>query len=372
MTRSITIGAVCLLLFGTCGGGADEPPVEKAAYYHWQTQLGLDSVAVAKMIAADAERLYVKYFDVDWDVANQRAVPLAVLEVQAWPEGVDIVPTVFLTNRTFEALPLTDVAALAAQVWSKIATLLPPAPITEIQMDCDWTRTTRDAYFAFLHALQQRLPAGVALSATIRLHQYRYPDQTGIPPVDRGMLMFYNMGRLEDPEEPNSILNMAAAQPYLQDAPAYPMPLDVALPVFRWGILYRDGQLIKLIHDLAAADLADTARFARVPPGTRRQPSAPPGQGGRTRGRSEDTSEAPGRLRSMAAAHDDASPVFTVRKNTYLHGYYLYEGDRIRTEAVTPNLLRDARLAVDNIPTKGRVRYVAYYHLGSHFFLTTY
>jgi hypothetical protein len=238
-----------------------------------------------------------------------------------------------------------------------------------VQLDCDWTISTRVVYFHFLAALRARLPQGVALSATLRLHQYRYPDRTGIPPVDRVMLMFYNMGQLDDPDEPNSILNLAAAQPYLDGAPPYPVPLDVALPVFRWGVLYRDGRMTKLIHDLTADELAaDTARFVYVAPGTRHQPSVPPGQGGSTRGRSEVTNGAPGRQRSEAGGHAH-SPSYEVKKNTYLHGYYLYPGDRIRTEAVTPALLRDARRAVAALPTCGDVRYVAYYHLGSDFLI---
>jgi hypothetical protein len=92
------------------------------------------------------------------------------------------------------------------------------------------------------------LPPETRLSATIRLHQYKFPDRTGVPPADRGLLMFYNTGDIHDPDEPNSIFQPAAAEKYLHGAPPrYPLPLDVALPVFSWTLIYRDGDLWKIV-----------------------------------------------------------------------------------------------------------------------------
>ena len=63
----------------------------------------------------------------------------------------------------------------------------------EMQVDCDWTQGSRAAYFALLRALRDRLHAqGRRLSATIRLHQVKCSADTGVP-VDRGMLMAYNL-----------------------------------------------------------------------------------------------------------------------------------------------------------------------------------
>ena len=63
--------------------------------------------------------------------------------------------------------------------------------VKEIQIDCDWTASTQEAYFEFLHYLKEKAKdKQIQLSATIRLHQLSMTP----PPVDRGILMMYNTG----------------------------------------------------------------------------------------------------------------------------------------------------------------------------------
>ncbi len=77
----------------------------------------------------------------------------------------------------------------------------------------------------------------MVLSATIRLHQVKYFETTGVPPVKSGMLMFYNTGDLENPSEENSILNIETAELYLSGLEDYPMQLDIVLPLFSWAVV---------------------------------------------------------------------------------------------------------------------------------------
>ncbi|MEZ4985065.1 MAG: hypothetical protein R2795_08540 [Saprospiraceae bacterium] len=58
-----------------------------------------------------------------------------------------------------------------------------------------------------------------------------------------------------------------------------------------------------------------------------------------------------------------------MKKSTYLAGYYLYKGDAIRLETVTPALLETAYRLMQTVPTCGKVRHVAYYHLDETLFL---
>ena len=302
-------------------GCSPQPQPAVPAFYHWQTELQLDSVETAYLGHLQARRLYVKFFDLDWDAARQEAVPHAVLQAGGWPEGLDIVPTIFITNRTFQELPPANIGPLAEQVLVKVRELMPAgANWPEIQLDCDWSGTTKSAYFSFLEQIRAKLPAEVDLSATIRLHQYRYPEQTGVPPVDRGMLMFYNMGEVRSWEEPNSILNLKAARPYLE-VDSYELPLDLALPLFRWGVLFRDRKMIKLINGLEAGDLRDTTFYR--PLGEQR---------------------------------------FELVKSTYLQGYYLYQGDEIRLEMIKPDELPAAARLLRSIKAR-QARYVAFYYL---------
>ncbi|MBX2872478.1 MAG: hypothetical protein KTR30_10275 [Saprospiraceae bacterium] len=208
------------------------------------------------------------------------------------------------------------------QLIEKLSQQLGSPVIPEIQIDCDWSQQTRNSYFLLLHTLKnQYLRTDQLLSATIRLHQLKYPDQTGIPPVDRGMLMFYNMGEVTQWSEPNSILNLEIAAQYISPASPYPIPLDLALPLFRWGVLFRDGQMIRLINELGLEQLQDTSRFAWI----------------------------------------DNTHVQVI-KSTYLNGYYLYKGDQFRLEV---SELADLQKAVEMLksyfPRKSFT--LAYYHL---------
>ena len=189
-------------------------------------------------------------------------------------------------------------------------------------MDCDWTPETRDAYFYFLEELRRLLPDSLLLSATIRLHQVKYPEQTGIPPVDRGMLMFYNMDNVRAADTRNSILDRSVASAYYNRLDEYPLPLDVALPVFGWVVVRREGKVVQLLSGLDERALADTARFEAL--------------GG--------------------------AKLFRVKRSTYLNAYYLYAGDSLRVEKVEADSLRAAWSDLRMRLPRER-RHLALYHL---------
>ncbi len=273
-----------------------------------------------------AHKLYVKFFDVDWD--GQRPVPLAEVQMDtAGLSGLDIVPCVFITNRCMAQLPADAVDDLAQRILHKtfeLAAQRPSMRIREFQADCDWTASTRERYFNLLQALRQRLQdQRISLSVTIRLHQYRYPDQTGVPPADKGLLMCYNTGDVEDPAEDNSILRPETLQSYLRHAQPYPLHLDAALPVFRWGVLFRQGRMIRLLHALEAAHLDDTTRFRAL-----------------------------------------GDTYYEVVKSTFLQGHYLYAGDRLRLEAPTVQDLQQAAQMLHPLWKRNKSPgTLAFYHL---------
>ncbi len=273
-----------------------------------------------------AHKLYVKFFDVDW--SGQHPVPLAEVEIDTnGLSGLEVVPCVFITNRCMAQLPDDAVNDLAERILRKtfeLAAQLPGVRIREFQADCDWTASTRERYFQLLQTLGQQLhERQVSLSVTIRLHQYRYPDQTGVPPGDKGLLMCYNTGNVEDPTETNSILRPETLRSYLQHAHPYPLHLDAALPVFRWGVLFRQGRMIRLIHALETAHMSDTSRF-----------------------------------HALNDTH------YEVVKSTFLQGHYLYAGDRLRLEAPT---VKDLQLAAQMFRPLWRhnksTGTLAFYHL---------
>lgn len=327
-----SLGGFCFicLAIAACQPSKKSPSTVIPAFYHWKTQLHLSDAERNYLQALDAQKLFVKFFDVDWDEAVGQPMPLATLEADTTGlAGLDIVPTVFITNRCLLKLPLQEVDSLAGRVFRKIKSLAIKPP-SEIQFDCDWTPQTQAKYFALLDAIKKiasaqsypnHAPSAPLLSATIRLHQLKYPEKTGVPPVDRGMLMCYNMGDLDDWATENSILDTTILKSYLTPTTKYSLPLDVALPLFRWGVLFRDGRLVKLLNGLSEADLQDTARFEKTAP---------------TR--------------------------YEVKKSTYLQAHYLYAGDQIRLEGVSAEALVAAAKLLANLRSETPAT-VAFYHL---------
>ena len=279
------------------------PPQVQTSFYHWQSYLDLQTSELAFLDSIDATKLFIRFFDIDWSGRHDGPVPVGVLQADTiFPYAYEVIPTVFITNRTFQKLEKDKIEALAVQTFEKISAMASSfSNIKSVQLDCDWSSSTRESYFQFLQSFKRLLTEKEwELSVTIRLHQLRYPKQTGVPAVDRGMLMFYNMGTVSSWEETNSILNLSTAKPYLHKG-KYPIPLDIALPLFRWGAVFRDGKLIQLINSLDDSRLAKNDKIRKT--NTNR---------------------------------------YIVEKSTYLDGYYLYQGDQIRIEQVDRDSLRTA------------------------------
>ena len=170
-----------------------------------------------------------------------------------------IVPVVYITVDVFQALDSTEVEKLAERTYTKITSLHPKESISEIQFDCDWTAGIKGKYFYFLESVKA-LSSDIKLSSTVRLYQYKYPGISGVPPVDKGVLMYYNMGDLYAYDENNSILNNEIGEQYLGFG-EYPLPIDIALPHFSWSILFRYGEFRQLIGNFNPEIYSDTTLF---------------------------------------------------------------------------------------------------------------
>ncbi len=240
------------LIQGCCSTSPNAPSKAYAlAFFHWKNRLALTPAEVALLDSVGCRVLYVKFLDIVRE-AGGPIRPYALLQVvdTAGLSGRQIVPCVFLTNSVFVGLSAVEVEALAQKVALALADVgrqFPEPIFSEVQLDCDWTGRTRQPFFLFIKKLRPLLPPRTHLSATIRLHQYKFPNRTGVPPVERGLLMLYNTGDIQSLEEDNSIFSSKDALRYIEGAPVrYPLPLDVALPAFGWTLVYRDGHLWKI------------------------------------------------------------------------------------------------------------------------------
>ncbi len=336
-------GFVLLLLLASC---QQKAPLTRSFYYWKNTGNNWESTGSSHNEGDDSlaqvlgiEHFYIHFLDIDWSEAAGEPVPVFSAENFYHPfyARQDYTPVVFITPRSFAHMKTdADVDSLAAHISRKIARQcvdlendyvgLMTAPLwscgeginydslcqardyveikatakrttrpTEIQIDCDWTLSTRDRYFKFLKALKARMP-GKTLSATIRLYPYKYRQKMGVPPVDRGLLMAYNLSPAGSVATANSILEVTELKRYLQGASGYPLPLDGALPLFGWSVWLRAGRMKGIMHELKPETLGQDY-VARIP---------------------------------------GAGVQYRVLRDTALSDNYLRTGDVLRDEAVAP------------------------------------
>lgn len=309
---------IALLSVSLLTGCQPEAAPPTVSCYYWKSAFDLSPGEREWLETHKVERLYVRYLDVD--VENGQAVPKAPIRfADPTYKDFEIVPCVFITNRTFQAA--VNPEDLAERVWKYLQEINTASHLspTVYQLDCDWSPTTQAAYFRFLDRFR-KLATGHTLTATIRLHQLRYPEQTGVPPVDRGVLMYYNMGDVQNVEEPNSILNTQTAATYLTTDMQYDLPLDYALPMFSWVLAYRLGELHAIINQSTCREL-DTLSAA--------------------------TAISPNRYR--------------MQQNAYFGNHYLNRGDQLRCEAPT---VADLETAIDQLKQiDNHCEHLLFYHL---------
>ena len=252
-----------IALFTHC---VSHEPHKNISFYHWKSTFQPKESEQEMLSKLHVQKLYVRYFDVDWNDERQQAEPLAKINFNdTLNASISIIPVVFITNETFQKTKEEDITQLAKKVHSLIQkiNLYQNLQVKEIQFDCDWTLTTKQRFFTFLEIFKS-LNKNTSLSATIRLHQVKFAEKTGIPPVDRGMLMFYNMGDFSSPEHKNSIYNKDDASKYIRYCKNYPLPLDIALPIFSWAIQYRNNKVFSIFNEIDIQKVKTSNYFTRI------------------------------------------------------------------------------------------------------------
>jgi len=289
------------------------------SFYHWKAKAVGSDLTKQTLEQTGTSTIYLHYFDVTpkkkrsyWD---DGIYPDYVLkEVDPLYKDYDIVPVVFIANDILKDEPNIE------KLTSKIAGLIDQisqhhfnTTHSEIQLDCDWNQSTRAAFFQLIESLKERY----TVTATIRLHQIKYPEKTGVPPIDKGVLMLYNVGDLKNFEQ-NSILESSIVSAYVSSQTDYPIELDLALPLFSQTVLKNKENKenkVKLIKGTDRELLESDAHFQKTGPLT-----------------------------------------FEVVNDTLYNGFYLSNGYQLKLEEVTEQeiiaayqLIKASQLNISNI-----------------------
>lgn len=279
--RFLIFPLALLSLFFSCS------PVERKvnrSYYFWRNSDYISHDEKDFLRQHQINRLYYKILDVDWNETNH-AYPVSInyperFNANIYPQdslNMEIIPVVFITNKVFDRITRVEMPELVKKVLRKCFTKyddidstaeaatpfymvnrIPLFNPAEIQFDCDWTVSTAQTYFSFLEQVKNELrQRKTKISATIRLHQYKYPEKTGVPPVDKGMLMVYNISDATKYGTTNSIFDKELAAKYFTRNKKYNLPMDIALAAYSWGIIYRNKKFFQVENYIDEEDIRE-------------------------------------------------------------------------------------------------------------------
>ena len=228
------------------------------SFYYWKTKFSLSKEENEALTSNEVNKIYVRYFDVT--LQNNQPFPVAPIHFVAKKVSQEIIPVVFIKNEVFLSKRI-DLEDLTAKVLLLINQIDKANNFhsKEIQIDCDWSLESREKYMQFLSLVKKDCVK--KLSTTIRLHQIKYFEQTKVPPVDYGVLMFYNMGKLSSEEKSNSIYDKKIALNYIYSLKKYPLKLKIALPIFSWWVHSSNNKILNLISNLNVEDFENNPNF---------------------------------------------------------------------------------------------------------------
>lgn len=271
-------------------------------------------------------KLYVKFFEVEknttWGI---HPTGKSVYELEQKYAQCQIVPTIYIRNQVFMQTKDSELDEFADNLLHLIAKRFTEnmshaqQKYTEIQIDCDWTLRTQERYFYFLKKLKAR--AKVQISATLRLYPFKFPEKMGVLPVDRAMLMCYNLLSPLAAGDKNSILDLEELQKYLVGAKPYPLPLDLALPIYTSALIYQNERFSG-IHYLENQSFYANLRHVK-------------------------------------------NAVYSVQRDTVLNSLFLRAGDKVKIEKMTPVLLTAALKSIRKNISFEEGSTVALFHLSA-------
>lgn len=296
---------VFILLFVVLNGATCEKEHEVVrSFCYWKTSMYFQKEEDSLLKELKVQHMYIRFFDVDWNPYAKEPLPVATInEVRLGESNPEITPSIFITNEVVLQSDKKQLDSLAVRIAQRVqkvgvkmneikaeknaeAIVYPKdyyknenykrlnydsvksielaklkVDFKEVLIDCDWTEKSKDNYFYLLQQIKKGFPTA-QVSATIRLWQYKYASKAGIPPVDKGLLMCYNLTKPEDFTTKNSIGTSEELAQYITHD-KYKLKLDIALPLYSWAVVFRGNQFKGILSDYDQVR-TDTIKFRKL------------------------------------------------------------------------------------------------------------
>lgn len=252
---------ILALLIASFGCKQAQPEV---SFYFWKSKVEWSETTAELLNQVKTQDLYIHFFDVDSQKSESspedEVYPnYALTHIDSSFLSYNIVPVIYIVNNSLKTANIIELASNIERLTTQISKHHSLKQPKEIQLDCDWNASTQEAFFSLVEVLNKSF----RVSATIRLHQIKYYEKTGVPPVHKGVLMLYNMGDLKNENE-NSILSLKVVKEYISTNTSYPLPLDIALPGFSQTVVLNANGDVKLINTSEKLNLENSDVFRQL------------------------------------------------------------------------------------------------------------
>lgn len=242
---------------------------EEHNFYYWKTTYAVNKTEQAAIKNNCTKKIYFRLCDIEMGYDQKPHPENVMLWIDKPDTSLTYFPVLYIKNEVFEALSIKDklgnvtginellVNDLAEKIYrlAKSSMEYVGLELTELQLDCDWNASTKDAFFYCLESIKKE-DSQLEIAATVRLYQLKYNDIAGIPPVDKAVLMCYNMGDMYDAKGGNSIYDLDIIEDYLPKKQNYnDIPISIALPIYSWYLAYRNDQFKGIVRDLSKTEL---------------------------------------------------------------------------------------------------------------------
>ena len=188
---------LCLLIAGC---SEREELSESNAVYYWRTDFRLDSTEWVFLQRNHINKVYCRYFDVVINEEGAEPRPNATISFSSTlPDSIELIPTIYITEDCMHQKH----QGLAEKIVKRIRQMNETndiKPVSEIQIDCDYTSKSKKVYYQFLEEVK----------------------------------------------------HIRDVQPYLKRLDSYPLPLAAAYPVYQWVRTIRN---IRIEHTVGADEI---------------------------------------------------------------------------------------------------------------------
>lgn len=249
---------IVILFLVSCSSSVKETSV---SVYWWKNKVEITDEMLQFNKANNIQKVYCKVADFRYNQL-QNTIDIPLIHDKLSLEKQNILPVLYIENDIFRHFSEDYVFNLFKETIDKLKQRKIISELTHVQIDCDWTLSTKDRYFQFLNKLKSNCEV---VGVTLRLHQVKYYKTTGVPEVNYGVLMIYNLSSVADFRVDNSIYDYDLALSYLKGhLHNYPMEIKAALPAFAWAAHFHHEKLSNILNLVTFEELVENENLTQL------------------------------------------------------------------------------------------------------------